>query len=139
MGWMHDCAFCEIVAGRLPSFRVLDDEHTVAFLDIHPVSRGHTLVVPREHARDVWTISEAAHGQVARTVHRVCALVKTALGPDGVNVRHSSGQAAGQDVFHFHTHVIPRWHGDDLAGMWKSAPASRDQLEQVLALITSIR
>lgn len=94
---MNDCAFCEIAAGQLPSFRVLEDEHAVAFLDIRSVSRGHTLVVPREHARDVWAISEAAHGQVARLAHRVCALLKTALAPDGVNIRHSTGQAAGQE------------------------------------------
>lgn len=64
---MDDCTFCGIVAGRLPSFRVLEDEHTLAFLDIRPASRGHTLVVPREHAPDIWTISEAAHGRVARS------------------------------------------------------------------------
>jgi histidine triad (HIT) family protein len=80
---MNNCVFCEIAAGRLPSFRVLEDEHTVAFLDIRPVSRGHTLVVPREHARDVWTISEATHGHVAKMVHRVSALLKKALEPDG--------------------------------------------------------
>jgi histidine triad (HIT) family protein len=132
---MRDCTFCEIVSGRLPSFRVLEDEHAVAFLDIHPFSRGHTLVVPREHARDIWAISEATHGHVALIVHRVSALVKAALAPDGVNIRHSTGEAAGQEVFHFHTHVIPRWHGDDVS--LSSASASRDQLERVLELITS--
>ena len=137
IGRMNDCKFCEIVAGRLPSFRVLQDEHTVAFLDIRPASPGHTLVVPREHARDIWAISEATHGRVARMVHQVSALVKARLGPDGVNVRHATGEAAGQEVFHFHTHVIPRWHGDNLPAMRRSAPASRSQLEQVLAQITS--
>src|SRR5262245_52367123 len=77
---MNDCTFCEIVAGRLPSFRVIEDEHTLAFLDICPVSRGHTLVVPREHAQDIWAISEATHGRVARMVRRVSAVLKTALG-----------------------------------------------------------
>jgi histidine triad (HIT) family protein len=136
---MRDCTFCEIVAGRLSSFRVLEDEHAIAFLDVRPFSRGHTLVVPREHANDIWAISEAAHGHVALMVHRVSALVKAALRPDGVNIRHSTGKAAGQEVFHFHTHVIPRWHGDDLSLSWSSASASRDQLEQVLELITSAR
>jgi histidine triad (HIT) family protein len=134
---MNDCTFCEVVAGRLPSFRVLEDEHTVAFLDIRPLSPGHTLVVPREHARDVWTISEGSHGHVARMVHRVCALMKTTLGPDGVNIRHATGEAAGQEVFHFHAHVIPRWHQDDLTLTRNSAQVSRDQLQHVLALITA--
>jgi histidine triad (HIT) family protein len=134
---MDYCTFCEIAAGRLPSFRVLEDEHTLAFLDIRPLSRGHTLIVPREHARDVWTISEGLHGHVARMVHRVCARVTTALRPDGVNIKHGTGEAAGQDVFHFHAHVIPRWHGDALPLTWNAAPASRGQLEEVLTLISA--
>lgn len=109
----------------------------MAFLDIRPVSRGHTLVVPREHARDIWAISAVSHGQVARLVHSVCALLKTALGPDGLSIRHSTGEAAGQDVFHFHTHVVPRWHGDSRPGMWNAALAPPGQLEHVLALLNS--
>jgi histidine triad (HIT) family protein len=139
IGWVSDCTFCKIVAGQLPSYRVLEDEHTVAFLDVAPASRGHTLIVPREHARDVWTISEAVHGHVARMVHRVCALVKTALAPDGVNVVHATGEAAWQEVFHYHTHVVPRWHGDDLRLMWSSQPAPGRELERSLELITAAR
>ncbi|GLZ11202.1 hypothetical protein Acsp04_14370 [Actinomadura sp. NBRC 104425] len=139
IGWVSDCTFCEIVAGRLPSYRVLEDEHTVAFLDIAPASPGHTLVVPREHAADVWTISETAHAHVAGMVHRVAALVKAALAPDGVNVVHSTGEAAGQEVFHFHTHVVPRRHGDDLRLMWNAEPASGRELEQTLELIAAAR
>ncbi|WUI01909.1 HIT family protein [Spirillospora sp. NBC_00431] len=136
---MSDCTFCEITAGRLPSYRVLEDEYTVAFLDIAPASPGHTLVVPREHAADVWTISETTHTNVARMVHRVAALVKAALTPDGVNVVHSTGEAAWQEVFHFHTHVVPRRHGDDLRLTWNSSPAPDRDLEQTLALIAASR
>ncbi|MEO3808227.1 HIT family protein [Sphaerisporangium sp. B11E5] len=136
---MSDCAFCEIVAGRLPSYRVLEDEHTLAFLDIRPASPGHTLVVPRVHARDLWEISEVSHGKVADMVRRVAALLRTTLAPDGVNVKHSTGEAAGQDVFHFHTHVIPRRHGDGLRLTWNSAPAPPGELEQVLARVTAGR
>ena len=95
---MSDCVFCEIVARRQPAHRVLEDEHTVAFLDIRPAAPGHTLVVPRAHARDLWEISEAAHAHVATMVHRVAGLLRTALEPDGMNVRHNTGHAAGQDV-----------------------------------------
>lgn len=98
---VSECVFCEIVAGRLPSHRVLEDEHTIAFLDIRPAALGHTLVVPRVHARDLWEISEAAHGEVTAMVHRVAALLRTALAAEGVNVKHNTGAAAGQDVFHF--------------------------------------
>ncbi|GAA2205954.1 HIT family protein [Nonomuraea monospora] len=133
---MSDCVFCDIAAGRSPSYRVLADEHTVAFLDRRPAAPGHTLVVPRVHARDVWEISEASHGEVAGMVHRVAALLRTALAPDGVNVRHNSGAVAGQDVFHYHVHVVPRWHDDGLRAAWSSARASARELEQVLELIT---
>ncbi|TDB88503.1 HIT family protein [Actinomadura sp. KC216] len=136
---MDECTFCGIVAGRLPSHRVLEDEHTVAFLDIAPASPGHTLVVPREHAADVWTISEAAHAHVARMVHRVAALVKAALVPDGLNIVHSTGRAAWQEVFHFHTHVVPRLDGDDLRPMWSSEVAAGPDLERTLELIAAVR
>ncbi|UBU15020.1 HIT family protein [Nonomuraea gerenzanensis] len=128
---MSECTFCEIVAGRSPSHRVLEDEHTLAFLDIRPASPGHTLVVPRVHARDVWEISQASHGQVADMVHRVAGLLRTALAPDGVNVRHNTGDVAGQDVFHFHVHVIPRWRTGE------AGPAG--ELAHVLRRITGDR
>ena len=132
---VSDCIFCEIAAGRQPSYRVLEDRHTLAFLDIRPASRGHTLVVPREHARDLWEISEHAHGQVAAMVHRVARLLSSALSPDGVNVKHNTGPAAGQDVFHFHAHVVPRWHGDGLNPTRHSTRASASELDGVLAQI----
>jgi histidine triad (HIT) family protein len=109
----------------------------MAFLDIRPAGRGHTLVVPREHARDLWEISEHAHGQVTAMVYRVARLLNSALSPDGVNVKHNTGQAAGQDVFHFHAHVVPRWHGDGLNFMWRSTRASSDELDGVLAQIVT--
>ncbi|MGW2088300.1 HIT family protein [Streptomyces sp. NPDC001880] len=136
---MSGCIFCQIVAGRLPSYRVLEDEHAVAFLDVAPASAGHTLIVPREHVRDVWEISEAAYGHVARMVHRVAALVTAALAPGGVNIVHSTGEVAGQEVFHFHAHVVPRWHGDGLRPMWSSQPAPDQVLEQVLEQVTAVR
>jgi len=138
---MGDCVFCEIVAGRLPSYRVLEDAHAVAFLDIRPVAPGHTLVVPRAHVRDMWDIPEAVHGQVAAMVHRVAGLLRETLAPDGLNLRHNSRGVAGQDVFHFHTHVVPRRHGDGLRLRLtrSSSPAEPDELEQVLQRVTRMR
>jgi histidine triad (HIT) family protein len=130
---VDDCIFCEIVSGRSPAYRVLEDEHCVVFLDIAPANPGHCLVVPRHHVANVWEISAQAHAHVAGMVHRVAGLVRAALGPDGVNINHSTGEAAGQDVFHFHAHVVPRWHGDDLRPMWSTSRASGPELERVLA------
>jgi len=136
---MNECIFCKIVSGWSPAYRVLEDEHCVAFLDIAPASPGHCLVVPRGHARNLWEISEEAHGHVARMVHRVAALLRGALAPDGVNVNHSTGEAAWQEVFHFHSHVVPRWHGDDLRLMWSASRASSQELERVLARVIAVR
>lgn len=134
---MSECVFCEIVAGRAPAFRVLEDERTVAFLDIAPAAPGHTLIVPREHARDLWELPEDACADVARMVHRVAALLRVALAPDGLSVTHATGEAAGQDVFHFHAHVVPRWQGDDVRLMWNTQPARREQLQEILARVTA--
>lgn len=136
---MDGCIFCRIVAGQAPAYRVLEDEHAVAFLDIAPATPGHTLIVPRGHARDLWDLSEQACADVARLVHRVGALLRVALAPDGLSVTHATGEAAGQDVFHFHAHVVPRWHGDDLRVMWSSRPASPQELGEVLARVTAAR
>ncbi|MGP3931187.1 HIT family protein [Nonomuraea sp. KM88] len=136
---MDACVFCEIVAGRAPAYRVMEDEHAVAFLDIAPAAPGHTLVVPRGHARDVWELPEDACAEVARLVHRVSALLRVALAPDGLSVTHATGEAAGQDVFHFHAHVVPRWRGDDVRLMWKTRRASSQELHEVLERVTAAR
>ncbi|MFF5205919.1 HIT family protein [Streptosporangium sp. NPDC000396] len=136
---MNDCVFCEISSGRAPAYRVLEDEHTVAFLDIAPATPGHTLIVPREHARDLWEISEDACAHVTRMVHRVAALLRTALAPDGMSVTHATGEAAGQEVFHFHAHVVPRWNGDDLRVMWNSRQAPGHELEKILERVIALR
>ncbi|WP_279433685.1 HIT family protein [Actinomadura sp. KC345] len=79
----------------------------------------------------IWEIFEAAHAQVAGMVHRVAALLKATLAPDGMNVVHSNGEAAWQEVFHFHVHLVPRWHGDDLRLMWNSEPVPPHDLERI--------
>jgi histidine triad (HIT) family protein len=136
---MSLCTFCEIVAGRLPSHRVAEDEHTVAFLDIAPANPGHTLVVPRAHAANVWDIPASTYGHVARMVHEVAARLSAALAPDGLNIVQSNGAAAWQDVFHLHVHLVPRSHGDDLRLMWEAAPAQPDDLARVQQRLNAAR
>ncbi|WP_214408515.1 HIT family protein [Sphaerisporangium fuscum] len=136
---MDDCTFCKIAVGQAPGHRVLHDKATVAFLDIAPAAPGHTLVVPRTHARDIWDLPEEEHARVARMVHRVARLLKTALAPDGLTITHASGAAAGQDVFHFHTHVIPRWSGDGLRPKWASRRAPEEDLQAIQARIQAAR
>ena len=108
---MMGCVFCEIVAGREPADVVYDDEHAVAFMDIEPLSPGHVLVVPRAHCRDLFDVSEDEAAALMVGAVRVAGLIRRALHCDGMNLRHATGAVAGQDVFHLHLHLIPRYAG----------------------------
>jgi histidine triad (HIT) family protein len=107
-----DCIFCQIVAGESPAHIVAEDERTIAFMDIDPLVRGHVLVVPRSHARDLWEMAVEDGDALMRATRRIAGAVHRAFRPDGVNLFHATGEAAGQTVFHVHLHVVPRWFGD---------------------------
>jgi histidine triad (HIT) family protein len=123
-----ECVFCAIVAGRAPAHRLLEDEHTVSFLNLAPATEGHALVVPRRHADGLWDLEDEEHARVARMASRVARLLRGALDPAGVNLVHATGEAAWQTVFHFHVHVVPRYHADELQVMWHSVPAPAREL-----------
>ena len=131
------CVFCRIVGGELDSWRVYEDEECIAFLDAYPASLGHTLVVPKEHAEDLLTLSEAQSQAVMRATWRVAHLLKNCLAPAGLNLVQSSGAAAWQDVFHMHMHVIPRYVEDDLRRPWDGGSAiDRDQAAAIQQHLT---
>ena len=117
-----DCIFCKIVARELPATIVDEDERTVAFMDINPATRGHALVVPRRHARDLLSVDREDLCATASAAQRLAGRMSERLGAAGVNVLNSCGAAAWQTVFHFHLHVIPRYAGDPLRLPW--APAA---------------
>ena len=123
-----DCLFCKIVAGELPATRVAEDERTVTFMDINPATRGHVLVVPREHARDLLSIDPEDLAAVAQAGQRIAASMPERLGADGVNLLNSCGRAAWQTVFHFHLHVIPRYDTDPLRLPWMPEPGDREAI-----------
>ena len=123
-----DCIFCKIVAGDMPATIVDSDEHTVSFMDISPATRGHVLVIPREHHQDLWTIDAEALAACARQAQRIAQRQRDVLGADGVNVLNSCGAAAWQTVFHFHIHVIPRYEGDPLRLPWKPEQGDPDEI-----------
>ncbi|HZE05379.1 MAG TPA: HIT family protein [Solirubrobacteraceae bacterium] len=123
-----DCIFCKIVAGELPSQRVDEDERTVAFMDVNPATRGHALVVPRAHAKN---LLEIEHDDLAATVAAAQRLARSAierLGADGVTLMNGCGAAAWQTVFHFHVHVIPRYEGDPLRLPWTPKPGDPERI-----------
>lgn len=123
-----DCIFCKILAGELPGQIVDEDDATVTFMDINPATRGHMLVVPRRHSRDLLEIDGEDLDAVARAAQRAAHLAHDRLGADGVNLLNSRGQAAWQTVFHFHMHVIPRYEGDPLRLPWTPGPGDPDEI-----------
>ena len=123
-----DCLFCKIIAGELPSQKVAEDERTVSFMDINPATRGHALVVPRAHARDLHEIPAEDLCACATAAQRLAARAVERLGADGVNVLNAAGSAAWQTVFHFHFHVIPRYAGDPLRLPWVPAPGDSAEI-----------
>lgn len=131
---MDDCLFCKIVAGEIPSRRVYEDETAVAFLDVAPLHRGHTLVVPRQHVADL-TEDAAVLASIAPAVSAVTRLLVDRLGADGANVLSNVGEVAGQSVFHLHVHVVPRWADQPgMAGLLQGNVTADP--DEVLAQIT---
>jgi histidine triad (HIT) family protein len=122
------CLFCKIVAGKLPSRRVEEDERTVTFMDIAPATRGHALVVPRNHSLDLLEIEPADLAAVIAGAQRQARRAIERLGADGVNLLNSSRAPAWQTVFHFHIHVIPRYAGDPLRLPWTPSPGDPDAI-----------
>ena len=107
-----DCIFCGIVDGDVPGYKVYEDEKVVAFLDAEPVSKGHTLVIPKEHVDDIHGAEEMEY--MWKPLVKVSNAVKEAFGAEGVNIAQNNGSKAGQEVFHLHFHVTPIYDGDEL-------------------------
>jgi histidine triad (HIT) family protein len=131
-----DCLFCKIAAGEIPSTRVDEDERTIAFMDINPATRGHALVIPREHSTNLLDVPVEDLESCARAAQRLARRAEERLGCDGVNLLNSCGQAAWQTVFHFHVHVIPRYTNDPLRLPWVPGPGDRDEIAATAALLT---
>jgi histidine triad (HIT) family protein len=123
-----DCIFCKIVAGELPAQIIDEDERTVTFMDINPATRGHMLVVPRRHSRDLLEIEREDLEAVAVAAQRAARRAHDRLESDGVNLLNSRGAAAWQTVFHFHMHVIPRYRDDPLQLPWTPAAGDPDEI-----------
>jgi histidine triad (HIT) family protein len=127
----EDCLFCGIVAGEVPGQIVDSDEHTVAFMDINPATRGHALVVPRRHSADLMEVSDEDLTHTMLATRRLARRIRDTLEPDGLNILNSCGSAAWQTVFHFHVHVIPRYADDPLKLPWVPGPGDADEIAAV--------
>jgi histidine triad (HIT) family protein len=128
-----DCIFCKIVAGELPAERVAEDEHTIAFMDINPWTRGHALVIPRHHSRGLYEVDPEDLSHTVVAAKRLAERMRDHLGCDGINLLNSCEPAAWQTVFHLHVHVIPRYEGDPLRLPGQPLDLEEGELAQVAA------
>ncbi|MFD2216250.1 MULTISPECIES: HIT family protein [Bacillaceae] len=118
---MSDCIFCKIVKGEIPSAKVFENEHVIAFLDISQVTKGHTLVVPKVHRENIYELTPEIASKLFEVVPQIANSIKEQFQPDGLNLLNNNGEKAGQSVFHYHMHILPRYgKGDGFGAVWKS-------------------
>ncbi|MBR5590906.1 MAG: HIT family protein [Kiritimatiellae bacterium] len=125
---MNDCIFCKIIKGEIPCFKIFEDDHAFAFLDINPIERGHTLVIPKFHAKELFFLPPEELAGVMPAIQRTATLLKKKLGCDGLALSQLNGEAAGQTVFHVHFHLIPRYAGTPIDWTPKTPAPTMDEL-----------
>jgi diadenosine tetraphosphate (Ap4A) HIT family hydrolase len=131
-----ECIFCRILRGELPAALVYQDDAVVAFMDIAPVNPGHLLVVPRTHAAGLEDLPEASGGAMFAAAQRLAgALRRSRLRCEGINLFLADGAVAGQEVFHIHLHVLPRFAGDAVRFTWPRTRPAREELEEAAAAV----
>lgn len=129
---MTDCVFCKIIEGSIPSIKVYEDEYCLAFMDITPLSKGHTLLIPKTHVADIFEMTEDIAKNLYAAAPKVANAIKAAFNPIGLNTLNNNGAPAGQSVFHYHLHFIPRY--DETEGLkltWETKKYEFDVLNEL--------
>lgn len=132
----EDCIFCKIANGSIPSKTIYEDEKFRVILDLGPATKGHALILPKEHYADIYEIPEETIGDAMKLAKKMAGLMTDKLGCDGFNVVQNNGEAAGQTVKHFHIHLIPRYKDDGQHILWEPGEVSQDELELIKRQIT---
>ncbi|NOX31647.1 MAG: HIT domain-containing protein [Actinobacteria bacterium] len=136
---MTQCTFCEIIAGRSPAQVVHEDDHSLAFMDLLPMTPGHCLLVPKRHIVDVWDLDDDDAAHVMRGVTRISHTVRERLRPAGLNILNNNGKLADQSQFHFHFHIIPRYGNDRLLHPWERRFGKHDELRMLAEILRGER
>ena len=131
-----DCIFCKIASGEIPSSTIYEDEEFRVFLDLNPATRGHALLVPKEHFTNLFELEDELCKKAFVLAKKIAGRMKNALGCEGFNLVQNNGEVAGQTVFHFHLHLIPRYQGDTAGITWAQGKASEEELEELVALLS---
>lgn len=131
-----DCIFCKIANGEISSATLYEDEDFRVILDLNPASKGHALILPKNHADNLYALPEEAASKVLVLAKNMALKMKKALNCDGLNLVQNNGEIAGQTVFHFHMHLIPRYEGDNVKVGWKPGKLTDEVKEELLSILT---
>ena len=132
-----DCIFCKIAAGEIPSRKIYEDSDLIAIMDLNPTSKGHSLIIPKEHCTNIYDIDEDIAAKVMKTAKKLATKMTVALNCDGFNLLQNNGETAGQTMFHFHMHLIPRYEGDQVGITWKPGTLTDEVKNEILEKLKS--
>lgn len=128
----ENCIFCKIANGEIPSATIYEDQDFRAILDLGPASKGHALLLPKEHYPNLYELPDETAAKVLPTARKIVSRMKDVLGCDGYNLVQNNGESAGQTVFHFHLHMIPRYEGDNVGLGWNMGTLTDEEKEEIL-------
>ena len=132
----NNCIFCKIAAGEIPSKTIYEDDKFRVILDLGPATKGHALILPKNHYANLYELPEETAGDVMKLAKKMATVMTEKLGCQGFNLMQNNGETAGQTVFHFHMHLIPRYENDGQEINWKLGSPTQEELEEIKSLIT---
>lgn len=130
------CVFCKIAAGEIPSKTLYEDDKFRVILDLGPAAKGHALILPKDHYANIYELPEETAGEVMKLAKKMAEVMTKKLQCDGFNIVQNNGEVAGQTVFHFHMHLIPRYQNDGQKIGWKPGEPTQEELEEIKNIIT---
>ena len=131
----NNCIFCKIAAGEIPSTTLYEDEDFRVILDLGPATKGHALLIPKAHFADLFALDDTLGAKALVTAKLIASRMKKALKADGFNLVQNNGEVAGQTVFHFHMHLIPRYKGDKAGILWEPKTTTPEEMQEVERLV----
>ena len=135
---MDNCIFCKIALGQIPAATLYEDDDFRVILDLGPASKGHALILPKTHAKNIYELSDELAGKVFILAKKMATAMTEALQCDGFNIVQNNGETAGQTVFHFHMHLIPRYHGDNVKLTWVPGTLTNEWKEEILGKVKAV-
>ena len=134
----EDCIFCKIANGIIPSATIYENSDFKVILDVSPASKGHTLILPKEHFDNIFDMDADTAGKLFSLAAAVARALKQATNCDGMNIVQNNGEIAGQTVFHFHMHLIPRYEGDQVTVSWTPGSATQEELNEIASAVKKV-